>query len=50
MQSKEGNLIAAKFVEGQAIRNIEELAEKYGIQSAVIVLSLIHISEPTRPY
>lgn len=37
MQSKEGNLIAAKFVEGQAIKNIEKLAEKHGIQSAVIV-------------
>ncbi len=37
MQSKEGNIIVAKFVEGHAIRNIEKLAEKYGIQSAVIV-------------
>jgi len=38
MQIKDkGEIIAAKFVEGGAIENIEELAEKHGIQSAVIV-------------
>ncbi len=38
MQSKESeSIVVAKFVEGQAIKNIEGLAEKYDIQSAVIL-------------
>jgi len=38
MQSKDnGKIVVAKFVEGQTLENLEMLAEKHGIDSAVIV-------------
>ncbi|MCD6299388.1 MAG: DUF296 domain-containing protein [Thermoplasmata archaeon] len=38
MQSRDnGNAVVAKFTEGNAIENLEGLAEKQGIDSAVIV-------------
>ena len=44
------NIITGKWPDGERIISVRELAGQIEVNPNTVMLSLIHISEPTRPY